>query len=541
MQHMPSLFNSTWSFQNQHAQDRYSPPTEELDNLSLSGIHLARSARSTHAHESLNALDIAQNKGLLDVAPTPGSYPSTPFVLSRSTLATPALENNSMPSPALTFHHMHPPTPHIHPSATPLEPSADEYSMPLSPSSQDTGNSLGLHHMHAAALLPTPVSKSPSTPEPEPEIDNAPDLVTKPKIPRPPNAFILYRSHILKKIREKQPKPKNKNQQFFSRVAGEAWNRTTLEERQPFIAEAKKALEAHHKKYPNYKFSPQRKGSRMKGRLGSDQETGADDTESITNFVENVLGIQDKVVQEKPRRCRRKGRTQHSEASTSRVHTASSQSATVPASPATAYHAFELEPMQPTPFVFVPHYEHWMGLVGAPPQHIPPFDTGINTVPSLPSIPQVFPTYHNTSGQGLTPATFPHFLTMTQMSPVPFGSACHHSAELGPAPAPFIPSSTMPHTSLDSFGYPVDHPMLIAPRRPSSSQGFFRQLERGDVISRPASTVPAVSYPSDVVHDHVMHSYMWNRTFNLAGDGFTLPSADDPWDKLVDLSDDAQV
>ncbi|KAK0453549.1 hypothetical protein EV421DRAFT_689629 [Armillaria borealis] len=516
---MPSLFNSTWSFQNQHPPDFYSPPTEELSNLSLSGIRLARSARSTHAYGLRDALDVAQSIGSLDVASIPGSYTSTPYVHSRATL--PALNNNSMTSPALTFVHTHPPTPRIPPSATLTAPPVDECSISLSPPPQNTGNSLGFHHMHAATpdgVLPTSLS----TPEPGAEVDIAPDPVTKPKIPRPPNAFILFRSDILKKIREKDPKNKTGKQRFLSRVAGEAWRRTTPEERQAFNKLAEEARANHLKKYPNYKFSPQRKGSRMKGRLESDREDGADDAASISHFVENVLGIQGKAIEEKPSQRRRKGRPQRPKAPTSQLNTAPSQSVTAPTSPATGYGTLiELGPI--TPLAFNPHYGHPLDLVGVTPQHIP-LDTGATTAPSLPSIIQIPSSDYNATGSGLTSVPFSPFLTMPHMlqtsltieidnatslpATAPASPVSHHSAELGPTPAPFIPSSTMPHTSLDSFDYPPDHPLLIAPRRPSSSQGFFRHLERGDIISRSASTVPAVSHPT-AVHDHVMVSYLF--------------------------------
>ncbi|PBL02461.1 hypothetical protein ARMGADRAFT_255701 [Armillaria gallica] len=531
---MPSLFNSPWSFQDQHPQDFYSPSTEELSNLSLSGIRLARSARSTHAYGLRDALDVAQNIGSLDVASI-GSYTSTPYVHSRATL--PALDNDSMTSPALTLIHTHPPTPHIPPSATLTAPPVDECSMSLFLPPQNTGNSLGFHHMHAAtpdSVLPTLLS----TPEPGAEVDIVPEPVTKLKIPRPPNAFILFRSDILKKIREKDPKNKTGKQRFLSRVAGEAWRRTIPEERQAFNKLAEEARADHLKKYPNYKFSPQRKGPRMKGRLENDRENGADDAASISHFVENVLGIQGKAIQEKPSQRRRKGRPQRPKAPTSQLNTAPSRSATAPTSPAADYGtSIELGPI--TPLVFNPHYGHPLDLVGVTPQHIPSLDTGTTTAPSFPSIIQVPSTDYNVTGLGLTLVPFSPFLTMPHMLQTSLtieidnatslpatapASPVHHSAELGPAPAPFIPSSTMPHTSLD---YPADHPLLVAPRRPSSSQGFFRHLERRDIISRSASTVPAVSHPT-AVHDHVMHPYTWSRSPSLAGDGFTLPSVDAP-------------
>lgn len=386
--------------------------------------------------------------------------------------------------------------------------------MLLSPPPQNTGNSLGLHHMHAA----TPDGVLP-TPEPGAEVDIVPDPVTKLKIPRPPNAFILFRSDILKKIREKDPKNKTGKQRFLSRVAGEAWRRITPEERQAFNKLAEEARADHLKKYPNYKFSPQRKGSRMKGRLENGRENGADNAVSISHFVANVLGIRGKAIQEKPSLRRRKGRPQRPKAPTSQLNTAPSQSATAPTSPATDYGTLiELGPI--TPLAFNPHYGHPLDLLGVTPQHIPSLDAVTTTAPSFPSIIQVPSTDYNATGLGLTLVPFSPFLPMPHMLQTSLtieidnatslpatapASPVHHSAELGPAPVPSIPSSAMLHTSLD---YPADHPLLVAPRRPSSSQGFFRHLERRDIISRSASTVPAVSHTT-AVHDHVMVSYLF--------------------------------
>ncbi|KAK0490940.1 hypothetical protein IW261DRAFT_1413365 [Armillaria novae-zelandiae] len=535
---MPSLFHSTWSFQDQRPQGFCSPPIEELSDLSLSGIRLARSARNTHAYDLRDASDVAQSIGSLDVASIPNSCTSTPYVHSCATL--PALDNNSMTSPPLTFLNTHLPTPRIPSSATLVPPPEDEFSMTLTPPPQDTNSSLGFYHTHTptpSGVLPT----STSTPEQEAEADIAPDPATEPKIPRPPNAFILFRSDILKKLREKDPKNKTGKQRFLSQVAGEAWRRITPEERQAFNNLAEEARADHLKKYPNYRFSPQRKGSKKKGRLESDRENGTGDAASISHFVENVLGIQGKAIQEKPFQPRRKRRPRRSRAPTSQLDTAPSQSATAPTSPATSYSTFELGLVNPLAF-----NPHSLDLVGVTQQHISPLDSCATTAPSLPSIILAPSADYNATGLGLTLVPFSP-LPQTSLAieidnatslPVtaPASPVSHHSADLGPTPAPFIPWSTMPHTSPDSFDYPADHPFLIAPRRPSSSQGFFRHLERGDIISRSASTVPAVFHPA-TVHDHVIdpYPYTWSRPHSLAGDCFTLPSVDAAWDKDVNL------
>ena len=84
----------------------------------------------------------------------------------------------------------------------------------------------------------------------------------KDRIPRPPNAFMLYRSHLLKTGRI--PREVEQRQQNISRVAGECWNMLTKEEKAVWHAEAKKAMELHKIRHPGWKFSPERRSARRK-------------------------------------------------------------------------------------------------------------------------------------------------------------------------------------------------------------------------------------------------------------------------------------
>ncbi|KAF9068677.1 high mobility group box domain-containing protein, partial [Rhodocollybia butyracea] len=73
-------------------------------------------------------------------------------------------------------------------------------------------------------------------------------------IPRPPNAFMLFRSHMLKT--KAIPPSAERRQQQLSKVAGECWNLLTQEERKPWHDEAARLLKEHQRKYPDYKFTP---------------------------------------------------------------------------------------------------------------------------------------------------------------------------------------------------------------------------------------------------------------------------------------------
>ena len=75
---------------------------------------------------------------------------------------------------------------------------------------------------------------------------------TKDHIPRPANAFMLYRSHLIKS--GQIPKLVEQRQQNISRVAGECWNLLNDEEKAVWHNEAKKAMEQHRIRHPDYKF-----------------------------------------------------------------------------------------------------------------------------------------------------------------------------------------------------------------------------------------------------------------------------------------------
>ncbi|KIK97983.1 hypothetical protein PAXRUDRAFT_95391, partial [Paxillus rubicundulus Ve08.2h10] len=76
-------------------------------------------------------------------------------------------------------------------------------------------------------------------------------------IPRPPNAFMLYRSDFLK--RRTIPPEVEKRQQNLSRIAGQCWNMLPDDEKAVWHDKAAAVQAAHYAKYPFYKFKPSRK------------------------------------------------------------------------------------------------------------------------------------------------------------------------------------------------------------------------------------------------------------------------------------------
>ncbi|KAI9001395.1 hypothetical protein BD414DRAFT_533142 [Trametes punicea] len=130
---------------------------------------------------------------------------------------------------------------------------------------------------------PPPAVEQPSTSRPA-----TPDSSKRRRIPRPPNAFMLYRSHLLK-TRQIPPGIEHR-QQNISRVAGECWNMLPEEEKRKWHDKAKEVLTAHMAKHPDYKFSPERKTSRRK--TPQELEVPATDGKEYIRFLrEKYLGL----------------------------------------------------------------------------------------------------------------------------------------------------------------------------------------------------------------------------------------------------------
>ncbi|KIJ20197.1 hypothetical protein PAXINDRAFT_30374, partial [Paxillus involutus ATCC 200175] len=70
--------------------------------------------------------------------------------------------------------------------------------------------------------------------------------------PRPPNAFMLYRSDFLK--RRTIPPEVEKRQQNLSCIAGQCWNMLPDDEKAVWHDKAAAVQAAHYAKYPFYKF-----------------------------------------------------------------------------------------------------------------------------------------------------------------------------------------------------------------------------------------------------------------------------------------------
>lgn len=165
-------------------------------------------------------------------------------------------------------------------------PSSYRRQVPLARSIRGTErhtSSLTLNH-HRPKELSTPsfqfdqaLTQLPSLPSVS-RFNSAPPASSRPHIPRPPNAFMLFRSDFLKK--GVIPSHVERRQQNLSRIAGQCWNLLPVEEKEKWQEKAAEVLLEHQRQNPDYKFTPAPRGSRRtksKGRAEADG--GAYDSE----------------------------------------------------------------------------------------------------------------------------------------------------------------------------------------------------------------------------------------------------------------------
>lgn len=103
---------------------------------------------------------------------------------------------------------------------------------------------------------PTEVILFPPTEEGSPASRRPAHSKKKPEnhIPRPPNAFILFRSSFIKS--QHVSTEVETNHSTLSKIIGLTWQNLPEQERQVWHAKAKAALEEHKRKFPQYAFRP---------------------------------------------------------------------------------------------------------------------------------------------------------------------------------------------------------------------------------------------------------------------------------------------
>lgn len=73
-------------------------------------------------------------------------------------------------------------------------------------------------------------------------------------IPRPKNAFILFRCDFVRE--QKIPETVERNHRNISRIVGNVWRQMSAEEKAPWVQRADEERLSHLLAYPNYRYSP---------------------------------------------------------------------------------------------------------------------------------------------------------------------------------------------------------------------------------------------------------------------------------------------
>jgi len=106
-------------------------------------------------------------------------------------------------------------------------------------------------------------------------------------IPRPPNAFILFRSSFIKS--QHVSTEVETNHSTLSKIIGLTWQNLPHEERQVWHAKAKAALEEHKRRFPKYAFRP----AHARGKGGTEKrkvrEVGPKDVKRCEKIAELLV------------------------------------------------------------------------------------------------------------------------------------------------------------------------------------------------------------------------------------------------------------
>lgn len=106
-------------------------------------------------------------------------------------------------------------------------------------------------------------------------------------IPRPPNAFMVFRSWLWNKDGLKSVERDNRN---VSRIAGRLWNDLSDEQRAPFRKMADEAKMRHAQLYPEYKYTPSfRKAKKSSQHLPKRRREGSTKKKTKTRITIPVV------------------------------------------------------------------------------------------------------------------------------------------------------------------------------------------------------------------------------------------------------------
>ncbi|KAH9940301.1 hypothetical protein B0H21DRAFT_578606 [Amylocystis lapponica] len=106
-------------------------------------------------------------------------------------------------------------------------------------------------------------------------------------IPRPPNAFILFRSSFIKN--QHVSTEVETNHSTLSKIIGLTWQSLPAEERQIWHAKAKVALDEHKRKFPEYAFRPLHTKAKGESEKRKVREVGPKDMKRCAKIAELLV------------------------------------------------------------------------------------------------------------------------------------------------------------------------------------------------------------------------------------------------------------
>ncbi|GAA5853470.1 hypothetical protein JCM8547_002468 [Rhodosporidiobolus lusitaniae] len=222
-------------------------------------------AASTYLLPPLTAQpDFSFPSAISDELPIPPPLPDSPLVSRAPARST----KRRAPSPSFAVRHR----------PSPYPTSSSSYSLPTPPSGSSPSASSSLlappqppplsrnltpisNAIANYREMPTPSAPPPSAPQVEGKRKSHRRRVSANHIPRPRNAFILFRSHAVSNglIPKSMGITDHKN---ISQIVGSVWRGLSDEERKEWDDLAQEEKRQHAEKYPEYRFQPKSKGKR---------------------------------------------------------------------------------------------------------------------------------------------------------------------------------------------------------------------------------------------------------------------------------------
>ncbi|KAL7737468.1 hypothetical protein ACLKA6_007606 [Drosophila palustris] len=143
-------------------------------------------------------------------------------------------------------------------------------------------------------------------------------------IKRPMNAFMVWSQMERRKICERTPDLHNAE---ISKELGRRWQLLDKDDKQPYIMEAEKLRKLHMIEYPNYKYRPQKKQSRLSAPLNSNNKNqDADNNNDIKNNIDSHNNTSTSVAMPMNGTCTAAGRKNKRSTSTCQSGTISKRS-----------------------------------------------------------------------------------------------------------------------------------------------------------------------------------------------------------------------